>query len=86
MSSPSSTYFAFPRYIMVQRHGDTFQTLFSSNGTNYTLISASVHTIVMPTTLLAGMGVASGTPTATTHRCVPEAGDRPFDADVCRAE
>ena len=57
---------AFPRYIMVQRHGDTFQTLFSSNGTNYTLISASVHTIVMPTTLLAGMGVASGTPTATT--------------------
>ena len=57
---------AFPRYLMVQRRGDTFQTLFSSNGTNYTLISASVHTIVMPTTLLAGMGVASGTPSATT--------------------
>jgi outer membrane protein assembly factor BamB len=57
---------AFPRYIMVQRHGDTFQTLFSTNGVNYTLISATVHTIVMPTTLLAGVGVASGTPTATT--------------------
>ncbi|HEY6470533.1 MAG TPA: PQQ-binding-like beta-propeller repeat protein [Candidatus Dormibacteraeota bacterium] len=57
---------AFPRYIMVQRHGDTFQTLFSSNGKNYTLISATVHTMVMPTTLLAGVGVASGTPTATT--------------------
>ena len=32
---------ALPRYLMVQRRGDTFQTLFSSNGTNYTLISAS---------------------------------------------
>jgi outer membrane protein assembly factor BamB len=51
---------AFPRYIMVQRHGDTFQTLFSTDGTHYTVISATVHTIVMPTTVLAGMGVASG--------------------------
>ena len=57
---------AFPRYLMVQRHGDTFQTLFSTNGTKYTLISATAHTIVMPTTVLAGMGVASGTPVATT--------------------
>ncbi len=57
---------AFPRYLMVQRRGDTFQTLFSTNGTKYTLISATAHTIVMPTTVLAGMGVASGTPSATT--------------------
>ena len=77
---------AFPRYLMVQRHGDTFQTLFSTNGTNYTLISATVHTIVMPTTLLAGMGVASGRRTATTTAVVPESGDRATDTDLRRAE
>ena len=76
---------AFPRYIMVQRHGDTFQTLFSSDGTNYTLISATVHTIVMPTTLMAGVGIASGTPTATTTAVYkPRRGAA--DADVPPAE
>jgi len=57
---------AFPRWLMVQRHNDTFQTLFSTNGTNWTLISATVHTIVMPTTLLAGMGIASGARSVAT--------------------
>ena len=56
----------FPRYVMVQRHGDAFQTLFSSDGTHYTLISGTIHTIVMPTTLMVGMAVASGDPNATT--------------------
>ena len=45
---------------MVQRHGDTFQTLVSGDGVHYTLISGTVHTVIMPTTLLAGVGVASG--------------------------
>jgi hypothetical protein len=52
---------------MVQRHGDTFQTLFSNDGTHYTLISGTVRTVVMPTTLLAGVGIASGTPIAAVN-------------------
>jgi outer membrane protein assembly factor BamB len=51
---------AFPRWVMVQRHGDTFQTLVSGDGVHYTLISGTVHTVIMSTTLMAGVGVASG--------------------------
>ena len=71
---------------MVQRHGDTFQTLSSSDGVHYMLISGPVHTIVMPTTLLAGMGVASGTPTATTTAVYQEPPDRSAGHDIRRAE
>src|SRR5205823_806506 len=45
---------AFPRWVMVQRHGDVFQTLSSADGVHYKLISGTIHTVVMPATLLAG--------------------------------
>jgi outer membrane protein assembly factor BamB len=56
----------FPRWIVVQRHGDTFQTLVSGDGVNYFLIPGTMHTVVMPTTLMAGMGIGSGAANAST--------------------
>ena len=61
----------YPRWIMVQRHDDTFQTLSSADGVHYVLIGGTVHTLVMPTRLLAGVAVSSGSATsmsAATYR------------------
>jgi outer membrane protein assembly factor BamB len=57
---------AFPRLVMVQRRGDNFQTLTSSDGVNYWLVPGTMHAVVMPTTLMGGMGIGSGAPNATT--------------------
>ena len=54
----------FPQWIMVQRHGDEFQTLFSPDGTNWTLVSGTIHTVVMRSTLMVGIGAAGGSATA----------------------
>ncbi|MBV8444988.1 MAG: PQQ-binding-like beta-propeller repeat protein, partial [Candidatus Dormibacteraeota bacterium] len=56
----------FPTYVMVQRHFDTFATFYSSDDQHWTLISGTIHTIVMPTTLNVGMGVASFMQTASS--------------------
>ena len=50
----------YPRWMMIQRKGDTFQTLQSPDGVNWTLLSGTVHKVVMRSTLMVGMGVSAG--------------------------
>ncbi len=53
--------------MIVQRRGDSFQTLISSNGgASYWLIPGTMQDVVMPTTLMAGMGVGGGTTNSLT--------------------
>ena len=57
----------FPRSMIVQRRGNSFQTLISSNGgASYWLIPGTMQDVVMPTTLMAGMGVGGGTTNSLT--------------------
>ncbi|MBV9524326.1 MAG: hypothetical protein JOZ46_00770, partial [Candidatus Dormibacteraeota bacterium] len=61
---------AFPRLVMVQRRGDSFLTLTSSDGKNYWLVPGTMHSVVMPTTVMGGMGIGSGqagTPATATY-------------------
>ncbi len=57
---------AFPRKIVVQRRGDTFQALTSTDGTHFWLLSGTQQAVVMPTTAMAGMWISAGNTTATT--------------------
>jgi outer membrane protein assembly factor BamB len=54
----------YPRWVMIQRHGDEFRTLDSADGTNWTLIGGTIHRVVMRSTLMVGYGISAGTHTA----------------------
>jgi outer membrane protein assembly factor BamB len=56
--------FPYPRWMMVQRRGDVFQTLMSPDNSNWTLINGTIGTAVMRSTLMVGVGVSAGTHTA----------------------
>ena len=49
-----------PRYLMIQRHGDSFSTAQSTDGTHWSLIAGTTQKLVMTTSLLSGMMVDSG--------------------------
>lgn len=51
---------ALPRWVMVERVGDTFQALSSRDGQHWRLISGSVYAATLPTTVLAGIAAAGG--------------------------
>ncbi|HLI05155.1 MAG TPA: PQQ-binding-like beta-propeller repeat protein [Ktedonobacteraceae bacterium] len=62
---------ALPLYLEIQRTGDLFQAAYSRDGVNYTLIPGGSVTLVLPTTLLAGLVSASGhngIPATITYR------------------
>ncbi|MEA2646956.1 MAG: hypothetical protein QOE92_2039 [Chloroflexota bacterium] len=61
---------AFPRWIMVQRRGDELQTLFSNDNVNWTLVSGTIHRVVMRSTLMVGMGSAGGTSTDLSNNTI----------------
>lgn len=52
-------------YIEIQRSGDRFRAATSDDGLHYTLVPGSSITLVLPTQVLAGMFVASGTTSST---------------------
>ncbi len=49
-----------PRYLEIQRIGDTFQAAVSTDGVKYTLIPGSSITLVMPNKVLVGLAASSG--------------------------
>ena len=51
---------AAPLYLQIQRRGDSFNASLSTNGTTYTLVPGSSATVVMPTSVMAGLAAASG--------------------------
>jgi outer membrane protein assembly factor BamB len=56
----TQTNVAPPLYIEIQRVGDTFQAATSTTGTSYTLVPGTSTAIVMPTSVMEGVAVASG--------------------------
>lgn len=50
-----------PGYIGIQRNGDTFQAAVSGDGNIFTLAQGTTITFTMPTQLMTGLAVASGT-------------------------
>jgi outer membrane protein assembly factor BamB len=51
---------ALPKWFMIQRQGDTFSAAVSNDGATYRTIGGTTQTVVMPTTLMAGVAVNSG--------------------------
>jgi len=51
---------ALPRYLEIQRRGDEFVAASSADGTTYTLIGGTTATVIMPTSALIGVALASG--------------------------
>ncbi len=50
-----------PLYLEIQRVGDTFQAATSNDGVNYTLVPGSTVTVPMPTAVMDGVALSSGT-------------------------
>lgn len=51
---------SLPKYLEIQRVGDTFQAATSVDGVNYTLVPGTTVTLALPYQLLAGLAVSSG--------------------------
>ncbi|HWW09456.1 MAG TPA: PQQ-binding-like beta-propeller repeat protein [Candidatus Acidoferrales bacterium] len=49
-----------PRFMMIQRVGDTFSAASSTDGVHYTTLTGTTQQFVMPTTLMSGIAVDSG--------------------------
>ncbi len=49
-----------PRYLEIQRIGDTFRAAVSTDGVTYTLVPGSTVTLVMPNSVLEGLVASSG--------------------------
>jgi len=50
-----------PRYLEIQRVGDQFQAAISNDGLTYTLVPGSTMNVPMPSSLLEGIALSSGT-------------------------
>lgn len=63
---PSAT---LPRYLEIQRIGDSFQAATSEDGLHYTLVPGSSIDLIVPTQVMQGLFAASGTngKAITTH-------------------
>jgi hypothetical protein len=60
---PFDTNNSLPLYLKVTRVGNLFNAYYSMDGVNWTVAEGDQQTIGMPTTLLAGMAIASLSPT-----------------------
>jgi outer membrane protein assembly factor BamB len=49
-----------PKYMMIQRVGDIFTASISQDGVNFSTLSGTTHSVVMPTTAMEGVAVDSG--------------------------
>ena len=50
-----------PRYLKLVRVGDTMQAATSTDGTNFTLVPGTTASLLLPSSIMAGLAVTSGT-------------------------